>query len=84
MKFHRLRGSMTALSALVGAGAIAALTATAVPHPGTDVDASTTHATPVPATATWTAPPSAPQTPFAAPAVVAVPCPPRQVFPCGA
>jgi hypothetical protein len=83
MNFHRLRGRMNALAALSGAGAVAALAAMAIPHPGINIDASTARATAVPAaTATWTAPPSVPQISFAAPPVVASPCQPREVLPC--
>lgn len=79
MKFPPLSGRMTALSALAGAGAIAAL---ALPHPGTDIDARTARATVPAAGANATAPSSIAHTSVAVPPVLASPCQPREVLPC--
>jgi hypothetical protein len=88
MNFHRLRGSVKALSVAIGASGVIAMGALTVAHSGNDIDASTASTNGWgAATITRTPPPSAPQTSFAAPPVIAgdpgpAPCPKRGVYPC--
>jgi hypothetical protein len=88
MNFHRLRGSVKVLSAVIGASGVVAMGALTVAHSGNDIGASTASTNGWPAaTVTRTPPPSAPQTSFAAPPVIAgqpgaAPCPKRGVYPC--
>ena len=83
INFHRVRGSVKVLSAVVGAGVVVAMGAVTVAHPGNDVGASATSPKGWPAaTVTRTPPASAPQTSFAAPPITAIPCPKRVTLPC--
>jgi hypothetical protein len=79
--FHRLRGRVKVLSAVIGASVVVAMAAVTVAYPGTEVGASATSSNGWPA-ATITRTPPAPRTSFAAPTLTATPCPKRVTLPC--
>ncbi|MDT5359476.1 MAG: hypothetical protein QOC69_1238 [Mycobacterium sp.] len=66
INFHRVRGSVKGLSAVIGAGVVVAMGAVTVGYPGNEVGASATIPKGWPAaTVTRTPPAAAPQTSFA-------------------
>lgn len=72
INFHRVRGSVKVLSAVIGASVVVAMGAVTVAYPGNEVGASA--ASPNgwrAATVTRTPPASAPQTSFATPPITA-------------
>jgi hypothetical protein len=81
--FHRLRGRVKVLSAVIGGSVVITMGAVTVAYPGTEVgaDAPSSNGWPA-ATITRTPPASAPRTSFAAPTVTATPCPKRVTLPC--
>jgi hypothetical protein len=83
INFHRVRGSVKALSAVIGASVVVAMGAVTVAYPGNEVGASATSPKGWPVAAvTRTPPASAPQTSFATPPITATPCPKRVTLPC--
>jgi hypothetical protein len=83
INFHRVRGSVKVLSAVIGASVVVAMGAVTVAYPDNEVGASATSPTGWPAaTVTRTPPASAPETSFAAPPITATPCPKRVTLPC--
>jgi hypothetical protein len=76
INFHRVRGSVKVLSAVIGASVVVAMGAVTAAYRGNDVGASATSPNSWPAaTVTRTPPASAPETSFAAPPITAAPCP---------
>jgi len=81
--FHRLRGRVKVLSAVIGASVVVAMGAVTVAYPSNQLGTSTARPTGwSAATVTRTPPASAPQTSFAAPPITATPCPKRVTLPC--
>ena len=83
MNFHRVRGSLRVLSAVVGASVVVTMGAVTVAYSGNEGDAST--ASPngwAVATLTVATAPSALETPVATPTFKAIPCPKRATLPC--
>ena len=81
--FHRLRGRVKVLSAVIGASVVVTMGAVTVAYPGNEVGTNTTNSNGWPAaTITRTPPPSAPHTSFAIPTHTATPCPKRVTLPC--
>jgi len=81
--FHRLRGRVKVLSAVIGASVVVAMGAVTVAYPGNDGGATATSPNGWPAaTVTRTPPASAPETSFATPPITATPCPKRVTLPC--
>jgi hypothetical protein len=81
--FHRLRGSVKVLSAVIGTSVVVAMGALTVAYPANEVGTSTASTNGWPAaTSTWTPPPSVPETSFATPTFTATLCPKRATMPC--
>jgi hypothetical protein len=81
--FHRVRGRVKMLSAVIGGSVVITMGAVTVAYPGTEVDTDATRSNGWPAaTITRTPPASVPETSFATPTVTATPCPKRVTLPC--
>jgi hypothetical protein len=81
-KFHRLRGSVKMLSAVLGAGVVVTSAVTAA-YQGNELSTSTASTSGwEQATVTRSPSPATPETSFAAPPHTANPCAPRAVYPC--
>jgi hypothetical protein len=82
MNFHRLRGSVKMLSAVLGASVVVTAAVTAA-YQGNELSTSTASTSGwEAATVTRSASPAAPETSLAAPPHTANPCAPRAVYPC--
>jgi hypothetical protein len=82
MNFHRIRGSLRVLSAVLGASVVVTMGALTVAYAGNEGDTSTASTNDLPPTLTVTTAPAAPETAFASPTFKAVPCPKRATMPC--
>jgi hypothetical protein len=83
VNFHRLRGSVKVLSAVLGASVVVTMGAMTVAYQRNEVSASTASENAwTAATVTRSPSPAAPQTSFAAPPFLNGPCPKRAVYPC--
>ena len=83
LNFHRLRGSVKGLSAVLGASVVVTTGAVTVAYQGNEFGTGITSTTGWAAeTVTRSPSPAAPETSFATPPVTATPCPKRATMPC--